>query len=90
MLGRGLVTCAVSNRAADDGRLLVAAEVARDDLAAAATAIALDQRSDVVRGQPGPVEFDGHRLGDRVRLGVNDPGLPPQPTLEGARAARAQ
>src|SRR3989304_4444557 len=57
-------------RAADDGRLLVTAEVARDDLTAARAAEPFDERPDVVRAQGGLVVVDGHGLRARVRLGV--------------------
>src|SRR3989304_1397061 len=57
-------------RAAEDGRLLVTAEVARDALTAARAAEPFDERPDVVRAQCGLVVVDGHGLRDRVRLGV--------------------
>ena len=78
------------DRAADDGGLLIRAEVARHDLAPAAAAEALDQRPDVVRREHRFVVVDGHGLGDGVRLRVVDPGLPAQELLEGRGAAGAQ
>ena len=77
-------------RAADDRRSLVTAEIAGDDLSATGAAESLDQRANVVRAQCRLVVADGHGLRDRVRLDVLDAMLSPQEHLEGLGAAGAQ
>ena len=78
------------NRTADNRRLLVATEVAWNDLSAAVATEALDQRADIVGRQGRRVVTDRHCLRDGVRLRVADPYMPEQVLLEPCRAAGAK
>jgi hypothetical protein len=78
------------DRAADNGRLLVPAEVARDDLPAARATEVFDQAANIAGGHHRLVVPNGHCLGDRVRLRALDSRVALQILLETSTAARAQ